>query len=196
MTARRSRRRSGGFLAILTACVGCSGILPTSHVATSSHWAGFAESKASFDSVEPASTSVDQLRELGFDPLSTPNLRLLNHLDLISIFLPNPSITIADIDPAVRECLGDADLCRGYSLDLKVIDRERFGNVFLDMFGFRRYTRETGWAFEAILVLHGPFVVHKQWSGQPIVDRIEERVTPLGPLQEIDLGSTIRGLVD
>ncbi len=186
----------GPHLAILLLCVACSGLLPSSHVATVSRWEGFPETKASFDSIEPSTTSIYQLAELGFDPLSTPNLRLLNYLDVTRIFLPNPSITIADIDPEVRNCLSHGEACTGYALDLNVVDRQRYGNVLLDIFGFRRYARETGWTFRAILVIDGEYVVHKQWSGQPVIDRSDTKDKPLGPLQEIDLGSMVKSLFD
>lgn len=196
MAVIRFARPCCPLLAILLLCVACSGLLPSSHVASVSHWEDFEGTKASFDSIVPNSTSIYELGDLGFNPLSTPNLRLLNYLDVTRIFLPNPSITIADIDPQVRDCLSHGEACSGYALDLSVIDRERFGNVFLDMLGFRRYARETGWAFHAIVVIDGEYVIHKQWSGQPIVDRTDMKDRPLGPLQEIDLGSAVKSLFD
>ena len=182
----------GALGALVVFLPACSGLLPRAHVETVSTWSDFATAKSAFDSVVPGETTMAQLHDAGFHPLRAPNVRLLNYLDVTRIFLPNPSITLSDIDPAVRECLAEQESCGAYELDLSVLDRERYGNVLLDMFGFRKYARESGWAFRALIVLNGDQVVHKQWSGQPIIERVETKDTPLGPIQEIDLGSALR----
>jgi len=111
---------------------------------------------------------------------------VLTYLDVIQRFIPNQSITKEDLAEAVRDCLEAKDGCRALELELDVVKGKRTGNVLLDIFGFVRKNRETGWRFKALLVLRDDLVVYKLSSGEPTVDRFEERVKPLGPLQELD----------
>ena len=67
-----------------------------------------------------------------------------------------------------------------------MVKNRREGNVFLDVFGFKRTTKTTGWRFSAIVVLMDDIVQYKVWDGTPSV-REEKIVTkPLGPLQEME----------
>ena len=50
-----------------------------------------------------------------------------------------------------------------------------------------------GWNFKALILLNHDKVLYKLWSGQPNLDRTEQKKKPLGPLQEID--ATARALV-
>ena len=52
----------------------------------------FEDAQAAFDRVIPHQTSVEDLRQMGFDPARTPNVRILTYLDLINRFLPNSLI--------------------------------------------------------------------------------------------------------
>src|SRR5437879_4286719 len=76
--------------------------------------------------------------------------------------------------------------CQAFELDLTVTQSKRYGNLFLDIFGFLRKTRETGWNFKALIVLNRGTVVFKLWSGEPHLERYEKKKKSLGPLQELD----------
>ncbi|HKI71704.1 MAG TPA: hypothetical protein VKA81_04950, partial [Verrucomicrobiae bacterium] len=86
----------------------------------------------------------------------------------------------------VCDCLEAKDNCQAYEVDLTVTQSKRYGNLFLDMLAFNRKTRETGWNFNALIVLNHDKVVYKLWSGEPNLERFETKKKPLGPLQELD----------
>jgi len=150
------------------------------------HWQSFDEAQAAFDQIIPHKTTVADLKSLGFDPVSTPNVKILTYLDLIHRFLPNNSITLNDLQPDVRDCIQSKDCCHAYELDLEIVDTKRYGNVFLDIFGFRKYSHITGWSFNALIIVKDDVVAYKLRSGAPNVNRFERKVKPLGPLQELD----------
>lgn len=170
--------------ALLLTC-GCGTILQSTHTSTKTAWKSYAEAKASFDRIIPSKTRSEDLWALGFDPLSS-NVKVLTYLDVMQRFLPTPAITMADLDPNVRECIEARDGCRAVELDLTEIRGQHTGNVFLDVFGFRRVNHETGWSFKALLLIRNDVVVYKLSSGQQIIDRKEKTVKPLGPFQELD----------
>ena len=101
---------------------------------------------------------------------------------MISRFLPNNSIQKTDLPESVRGCLEAKNECQAYELDLTVTQSKRSGNLFLDIFGFLRKTRN----FKALIVLNRGTVVYKLWSGEPHLERYEKKKKPLGPLQELD----------
>ncbi len=178
------------FLLFLTVLVplttGCRSLFSSGSNTVKSPWKDFAEAKAAFDQIIPGQTTTNELERLGFDPFSSPNVRILTYLDVTSRFLPNNSIQKADLPESVRDCLEAKDNCQAYELDLTVIRSKRYGNLFLDIFGFNRKTRETGWNFKALIVLNRGKVVYKLWSGEPNLERYETKKKPLGPLQELD----------
>ena len=61
----------------------CTGLLPTSKQAVSNQWQGFDDAKHSFDQIVPYRSSMDDVRELGFDPARTPNVQILNHSQVV-----------------------------------------------------------------------------------------------------------------
>jgi len=163
---------------------GCANALPTSENLTKSPWANFDEVKAAYDKVEPGRTTADMLRASGFDPYASPNVRVLNYLDVMRHFLSGDAIRINDLHPAVQTCIRAREACSAYSLSLEHLHRERKGSAMLDLFNFRRQTHETGWRFAALFVLHNGVVSYKLWSGMPRIDRRLQHDNPLGPVQE------------
>jgi hypothetical protein len=124
--------------------LGCANALPTSENLTKSPWATFDEVKAAYDKVEPGRTSADTLRAMGFDPYTSPNVRVLNYLDVMRHFLSSDTIRVNDLHPAVQACIHAREACSAYSLSLEHLHRERKGSAMLDLFNFRRQTHETG----------------------------------------------------
>jgi hypothetical protein len=149
-------------------------------------WQNFEQAQAAYDQVIPHKTSVAELKGLGFDPLTTPNVKILTYLDLIQRFIPNASITLNDLQPDVRSCIESKDCCHAYEMDLELTDSKRYGNLFLDVFGFNRKTKTTGWTFKALIIVKDETVAYKLRSGEPNVDKLEKKTKPLGPLQELD----------
>jgi hypothetical protein len=171
---------------------GCASLLPSSEAITRSRWKTYDEVKAAFDRILLLETRTTDLRALGFDPTS-PNVKLLTYLDVIQRFMPNESITKEDLDKAVRECIEAREGSYALELELDEVKGKRVGNIFLDIFGFRRKTHHTGWRFRALLLIRDDRVLYKLASGEPAVDRYDKRVKPLGPLQELD-SILLRGL--
>jgi hypothetical protein len=171
--------------------MGCSNLLPTIEQTTESRWKNYEETKQSFDRIAPGKTTSTELKELGFDPFENPNIKLLNYLDIIRIFIPNESIRMVDLHPNVRNCLKAKTECRGYEISPKITHSERYGNVVLDVFNFRRKTRTTGWKFQGLIILNGEQVVYKLESGQPRILELEDKENPLGPLQDISVNPSL-----
>ncbi|MDM8558605.1 hypothetical protein [Candidatus Parabeggiatoa sp. HSG14] len=173
------------YMFMLLMSTGCAGLLPSLEQTTKSPWRSFEEAKKSFDKIESQRTTKEELKKLGFDPFEVPNVELITYLELIERFMPNQSIRMEDLDEGVRSCLQARDVCQGYEIGPQMIDSKRYGNVFLDLFNFRRKTITTGWHFTALIVLKDGLVVHKVWGGSPNVSKFEDKRNPLGPLQDI-----------
>ena len=171
-------------LVVLTA--GCRSLFTSGSNSVKSPWKDFAEARTAFDQIVPGQTTTNELACLGLDPFSSPNVKILTYLDVINRFLPNNSIQKADLPESVRDCLEAKNDCQAYELDLTVTQNKRYGNLFLDIFGFNRKTREVGWKFNALIVLNRGTVVYKLWSGEPNLESYETKKKPLGPLQELD----------
>ena len=163
---------------------GCGSMLPTEKKIVKSPWKSFDEAKAAFDIITPYETTADELKGLGFDPYSTPNISILNYLDIMKLFDYDPAHeeTLAE---GIRLCLEAKELCHAYDVEAADIKRKHTGSVILDMFKFKRKTKSTGWRFKALIFMIDGSVVYKMWGGKPIVDEYEEKKKPLGPLQDI-----------
>ncbi len=171
--------------------VACAGILPREEQLTISPWGSYASAKASFEKIKPGETRFEELSELGFNPEVTPNITRITYIDLLARFLPNQSLRIDDVDPDVKACLQAREACYGLSFTPGETDRQRYGNAFLDVFGFKRRTRTTGWNFAGLVVIHDDLVVYTLAGGNPNINQTEMRKRPLGPLQEIDIKGNV-----
>ena len=177
--------RFARFILLLIAVLagGCGSLLPRSKSQTEAPWKTFEEVKRTYDSIEPGRTTLQELRQLGYDPYVNSNVTVLHFSDVLSKYAPN-AIRDEYLEPGIRECLHMQTLCSAYSIDHRQIHRDRVGNVLLDFINYRRRTEISGWRFSAVIVLVGDRVVYKSWSGTPAVSEVEEIVNPLGPLQE------------
>ena len=173
---------------------GCASLLPSSEKDVKSPWSEFHEAKTSFDQIVPYKTTSAELKDLGFDPSETPNIGLLNYLDVVRRFMPNPNIKKNELDEGLLGCISAKDGCRAYEVKLSKVSKKRFGNVLLDLFGFRRRTKIYGWEFDAIIVMNNDLVVYKIWGGRPKIDETTDEKKPLGPLQNSE--SILRRIVD
>lgn len=163
----------------------CSGVLPKSSETTLTGWNSFDDAKAAFDHISPNETDLIALRGLGFAPEVAENVRILSYLDLQTRFMPNQSIGWADLDPNVRVCLQSHAKCIGLQVKPQQVRRDRVGNAVLDIFNFRREIVETGWQFDALILLKDDMVLYKTWGGQPKIHEHERKDNPLGPLQDL-----------
>jgi len=94
----------------------------------------------------------------------------------------------------VRACIASREACLAYEATPGVSTSKRVGNVFLDLLKFKRDRIETGWNFNALIVIDHGLVVYKIWSGVPIIDEEVSLDNPLGPIQDA-VGSMGKGAV-
>jgi hypothetical protein len=100
--------------------------------------------------------------------------------------MPNESIRLQDLQPDVRACIESKDTCHAYELEVEITRNKRYGNLALDMFGFKKNTQVTGWSFKALIIVKEDRVAYKLRSGQPSIERHERKLKPLGPFQELE----------
>lgn len=166
-------------IAVTTLIAGCGGLLPSSKEETISAWDKFDQAKAAYDKITPGTTRAE-LKELGFDVANSPNIEVLNYLDVASKVQAIPA---EELDPGLRACLQSRDQCQAYVYDLRRLRGKRVGKFWPDFLNFRRKTDNTGWRFNALLVLVNDQVTYKLWSGTPNIEIYKEERNPLGPLQ-------------
>jgi hypothetical protein len=164
---------------------GCSGLLPRSKEVTSSPWASYREAQETFDRIIPDKTTAADLKDLGVDPETMPNIAILNYSDVLRRFLMNQSVTLSDLDRGVQECVLAKIVCRGLEINQRLVKKHRNGSFWLDLFGFRRETHTEGFRFQGLVLLKDDIVVYKLTGGQPVIREHEENQNPLGPVQSI-----------
>ena len=166
--------------------VGCKSLFPSSSSVTASRWQSYNEIEEAFGKIVPNQTGSEELKALGVHPTVSPNVKILTYVDIIQFFMPNPGIRKEDLPEAVRACIDVREQSSAYLLELHDINDKRHGNLFLDVFGFKRLTHQAGWEFKGLILLKDDKVVYKLSSGEPQISRDEKKVKPLGPLQELD----------
>lgn len=174
------------FLALVSLTTGCKSLFPTEDKRTVNQWSNFDDTQRAFDKIVPLQTTIADLRRMGLDPHTSPNIHLLSYLDVIRQFIPNQSITKDDLPADVKSCIECKDCCQAYELSLDIIKNKRYGNIFLDVLSFKRNTHTTGWNFKGLIVIKDGLVAYKLISGEPSVDRLDKKIRPLGPIQELD----------
>ncbi len=174
------------YLGLVVFATGCASLFPTDDRRTQAAWTNFASAQSDFEQIVPHKTTLDELRCMGFDPDVTPNIRWLTYLDIMARFLPNQSITKEDLDPNVREMIQCKDQCQAFEIDLEILNNHRYGNLPLDVLGFKKKTQITGWKFRGLVLLKDDVVTYKLISGEPNIDKFEKKLKPLGPLQDLE----------
>lgn len=172
---------------VLLACLlcGCTSLLPKSREATVSPWANYQEAQQTFDLILPGKTTAFELKLLSLDPETNPNIAILNYSDVLRRFLANQSVSLADLDHGVRECVMAKTHCMGYEINQKLVRKHRNGSFWLDFVGIKRETHTAGWRFNGLILMKEGVVVYKLTGGQPGIMEHEENSTPLGPLQSV-----------
>ncbi|RYG60685.1 MAG: hypothetical protein EON60_06220 [Alphaproteobacteria bacterium] len=169
-------------LAAATLASACA-VLPSTDNTSKSNWASYDEAHSAYTSVALAKTTRKELQKLGFTPDNTPNVRILNYVDVGNLF--GSAFRPEDLPVGVRQCFDAQDACVGYVVAVRNVKNARNGNVAADLLGFRKHTLTTGFEFQATLVLVDGRVVYKMWNGTPSVERTERQSTPLGPMQSL-----------
>ncbi|MBS1147339.1 MAG: hypothetical protein H6R08_1515 [Proteobacteria bacterium] len=178
----------------VSACLclaGCSSLLPSSDAVLEGQWNSFEDAQRTFDKIIPYQTTVEDLKTLGLDARTTPNITLLNYSDVLQRFIPSPSINSEELDSGVSDCLKAKMACRGYEIDQRSIKRNRYGNFWVDWLNFKRKVDVTGWHFRGMVLIKDELVVYKLVGGQPMIHELEKSDNPLGPFQGVG-ESTLR----
>jgi hypothetical protein len=179
---------AAGFLA--TACVQ---LLPRTHTEVRSPWGSFEEARAAFEQIVPERTTAAELRERRLDPYASPNVQLLTFSDVLRRF-PVAEMPAQSLDGGLRRCLEAGKACTGYAIDVSDVQRDRVGNFFQDLLGFKRVVDVSGWSFNGIVLIVDGRVVYTLYGGQPRLHAEETSRQPLGPLQNM-AGEAVGGLV-
>jgi len=172
---------------ILLACFGalaaCSALLPHGEEQTAGRWKNFDEVMQSYEEVEPFVSTEEDLVRLGFSPNQQPNVRILNHIEVLEKLIPDGIYQNTEVPRGVQACLSAGERCSAYEYSQQKLNIRRHGSFLADFLNFKRKTETTGWMFTALFVLTGDEVVYKVWSGTPEISKHKESVNPLGPLQ-------------
>lgn len=171
------------FFPLLIFSAGCAALLPRSEGGITSQWTSFNTAKENFNRVKPYETDKSQLVALGLDPVTNPNITILNYSDVIRRFIPSSAVAAENLDRGISECIAAKNDCTAYEIDVKTLKKKRAGNFWLDALNFKRLTETTGWRFTGLIVLKDDLVVYKLWGGQPSIQEAETSRNPLGPFQ-------------
>jgi hypothetical protein len=180
---------SAGLL-LLFMLYGCAAFLPRSKEVVRVPWDSYQQVQAAYEQVAPNKTTVHQLKKVGFDIYSTPNIKILNYIDIAAT---TQNIKYEDLSRGLAQCIKVRENCKGYQFEPKVIMHERQGNFWLDVFNFRRQNKTTGWRFKAVFLVIEDVVVDKFWNGDPKIIEDRDSITPLGPLN--DAGGMVLRLI-
>ena len=170
---------------LLIALCACGSLLPETKTITPSAWKSFDEAQAAAQHIVPFKTSQAELKALGFDAASIPNIVMLNYSDILLRFVPAAETKIVTQDKGLLSCLAAASACRGIEVNVSGQHSERVGGFWTDFFNFHRDSHITGWRFSAIVLLKGDVVVYRTWGGEPRIEKDEHTSNPLGPLQNL-----------
>jgi hypothetical protein len=183
-----ARRHAKGAACAAALCLltACTSLFPRTQSTVESRWKSYEEVAAAFDQIVPYQTRTEDLKDLGFHPLVSPNVKVLTYVEVMQHFMPNPAITKADLNPAVRACIEAQEHGNAFVVELSDIKSQRHGNLILDIFGFKRRTHESGWRFKGMILTTNHTVVYKLSSGDPAVSTEQKRIKPLGPVQEVE----------
>ena len=172
------------FVALIGLYSGCSSMLPSGKEVVKSPWQSFDMAQGAFDQIIPYETTIEELAKLGFDPHKTPNIKMLNYLDVRRLFKYEPGYD-STYHPGVLACLRAKESCVSYDVEVKDIKKKRVGNFWKDVFLLKREEQRTGWSFKAMILIVDELVVYKLSGGSPKLDETRTKKNPLGPIQEI-----------
>ena len=183
---RRTARLIASMLVTLV-LVGCGGLglLPRQTDIKNTSFRNYHAVETAYQQIMPGATRSSDLGQIGFDSSDSPNVEVLSYLGVIERFMPRDSIKFDNLDPAVQACIEARDRCTAFVFRPERLHQERTGNILLDLFGFERQTVSYGWSAEVMLLVLDGRVAYKVMSGHPNIQNFEDKVQPLGPLQDL-----------
>jgi hypothetical protein len=165
---------------------GCQSLFISRQSTTITQWTNWDQVNLAFNKITPNHTTIKELRKMGFDPDVTPNIKLMPYVDIMPIFMPNPNIHKEDLPIGVRVYVEAKKGNQAYLVELENVREKRHGNLFLDVFSFKRLTHQSGWRFKGLILIKDDTVVYTLSSGEPDISREDTSIRPLGPFQEMD----------
>jgi hypothetical protein len=162
---------------------GCTNLLPRDSADIESPFKSYEEARDALEKVTPYQTTVEQLRQLGFDIHASANVRLIPYPETVTRLTPNPNVSLDVLDPGLRDCILAQQACRTYAFTMGHQRRHREGSFLLDFLNFRRVTETTGWRFEGLIVVRDGIVLFRSAGGEPKISRTTRQTNPLGPFQ-------------
>jgi len=162
---------------------GCTTLLPSSRTEVVSVWSSYDDAVSSLATVAPYLSTRQSVHAQGLDPGRNPAITVLHFADVLQRFAAATLIKPEDVDRGIRDCLQAGKQCGGYIIAVEKLHRRRVGSFWLDSLNFRRETVTTGWRVDVLLVFVDDALVYKLVGGRPLVNEVELRRNPLGPLQ-------------
>ena len=149
--------------------------MPSSKTTVTSPWKNFGDIETAYEKIIPGKTTLEDLKQMGFDPYRNSEYQNSDFTDIINYFYAqsHPSRKKILIE-GVQECINAKDRCRAYQIVPGDKKKKREGNFWLDILRFKRQTKESGWEFKGLIIVIDNIVVYKEpISGKPQID-IEE----------------------
>lgn len=177
------------------ALAGCATLLPAASSVTDSPFDSFEAAEAALLKVLPYQTTTPEMKALGFDFSTSPNVTLITYPDVVARLAPNGNVPLDALEPGIRDCILARTACQAYEIQITRQKRQREGSFWLDFLNFRRTTAVSGWRFEALIVVRDGVVLFRKFGGERQISRVEKQVNPLGPLQgagEIAAGNLVK----
>src|SRR5260221_364586 len=92
-------RRTRNLISIFTVVAAAAGlqacarwVLPSNSQTTDSPFQNYQSAEDAYNRITPYVTTVQELKARGLNPYTTPNIKVLNYLDLVPRFLPQQSL--------------------------------------------------------------------------------------------------------
>lgn len=182
------KKRKLFFLLTLFLFYGCANtgsyLMPSATEVVDAPWSTYDKAQKSYEQIILYQTNLSDLKKLGFDPIKMPNVKLLDILTIRNMFLISPSIKQEDLPAGIRDCLS-SEQCKGYEFPFTSVSKKGVGNIFLRFLRFKQSELTTGTNVIFTLFLRGELVVFKlDPKGTSIINKLETKKNPLGPLQE------------
>ncbi len=110
-------------------------------------WQSYEEAEQVFGKIAPGTTTVHELAALRLDPRKNPNISVVPRFAVMQRFMVNSTVTPADLEEGVRECISAQNACVGWRIDQTAMQKRRNGNAALETLKMRRETHSSGWHF-------------------------------------------------
>jgi hypothetical protein len=163
----------------------CASLLPAGETRIGLGWTDFEHARQAFEEIQPYRSNRADVHAMGLDPFKNPSVSMLSYSDVLQRFGTGNILRPDQLERGVRECMESGKRCTGYQLSQRELRQKRIGNVWLDLFNFKRETEAEGWSFNGLIVFVDDQVVITMFGGQPKIHESTVQQNPLGPFQSL-----------